>query len=93
MSQELKQQNAATYNKLLKDMNDKYITMFEGYGFNDDVNDLKIDYDESRKKFEKFIKITPPNLMDMDAIGATSYEGGSRHRSRRHRRHSSSGRL
>jgi len=100
MSQELKEKNAATYIELSKDMNDKYtkyIKMFEKYrflqklneipiGVNDKVNDLKIDYDESREKFEKFANATPPESMDVDAIGAISYDGGSIHHSRRYRR-------
>ena len=97
MSEDLKGQYAATFIKLQKDMNEKYTKytkMFEKYillkklnqitiEIEEEVTDLKIDYDESREKFLKFIAATKPEFMDMDAI---YYDGGSIHHSRRHRR-------
>lgn len=94
---ELKEQNTNTYIKLLKDMNEKYTKYTKMLEDNillkklnqitieneEEVTDLKIDYDESRENFDKFIAATKPEFMNMDAI---SYDGGSIHHSRRHRR-------
>jgi len=63
---ELKEQNAATYIKLSKDMYDKF-TIMNRYQYDETqdvtssqfikkLNDLKNDYDESHAKFDKFVK-------------------------------------
>ena len=92
MSEDLKGQNAATFIKLQKDMNDKHDKMRDYK--NDESNDMTStkcsqelavlinDFSNSHDIFTKFLRETPPHL-----IGEiTTPTGGSRHRSR-HRRH------